>query len=80
MVCRCCDVTLADLQTAIAAGYDHSETLKRATKVLTGPCQGRACRDLVLGVLGDVPAPRSRPPAFPVPLGLLAGGPPVDPC
>ncbi len=81
ILCRCCDVTLADVQAAVAAGYTHPETIKRRTKALTGPCQGRACEDLVLAAIGVAPdaAPRARPPGTPVRLGDLAGGPPVDP-
>ena len=81
ILCRCCDVTLADVQDALAAGYTHTETIKRRTKALTGPCQGRACEDLILAAIGVAPedAPRARPPGAPVRLGDLAGGPLVDP-
>jgi bacterioferritin-associated ferredoxin len=51
-----------------------------------GPCQGRSCEELVLaGIAHELGTPAdpptrttSRPPAFPVRMGLLAGGPAVD--
>ena len=84
-LCRCRDVTLADVERAVAAGFDHPETIKRATTALTGPCQGRACADLVLQAIErltgatDADRPSNRPPSFAVRLGDLAGGPQVDP-
>lgn len=85
IVCLCHDVTDADVARAVAAGFTEPETVKRLTGALTGPCQGRACEELVLAeiarALGRPPAgrrPTSRAPAFPVRMGLLAGGPPVD--
>ena len=57
----------------------------RFTGALMGPCQGRACEELVRGAIADalgegavVTMPTSRPPAFPVRMGLLAGGEEVD--
>lgn len=43
IVCRCEDVTLADVQEAIDKGYLDIEELKRYTGLGTGPCQGREC-------------------------------------
>lgn len=87
ILCLCHDVTVEDVDRAIALGYDHPETVKRFTAALMGPCQGRACRDAILAAvavrtdrdLGELPVPTARPPAFPVRLGQLAGGPAVDP-
>lgn len=86
ILCLCRDVTLEDVQRAARLGFDHVETVKRFTGALTGPCQGKACRDAVLAALaaatGADPStlepPAARPPSFPVRLGLLAGGPPAD--
>lgn len=87
ILCRCHDVTLEDVDRALGLGYDHIETVKRFTAALMGPCQGKACRDAIIDAVaartGQAPAsftsPTARPPAYPVRLGLLAGGPPVDP-
>lgn len=85
ILCLCHDVTEADIERAVRQGYDHPETVKRFTAALTGPCQGRACRRLVLETIarltnsGEPPtSPPSRVPVFPVRMGLLAGGPDVD--
>ncbi|MDQ4081645.1 MAG: (2Fe-2S)-binding protein [Actinomycetota bacterium] len=86
ILCLCHDVTAEDVDRALALGYDHVETVKRFTAALMGPCQGKACRDAVLEAVasrtGAAPAslrrPIARPPAYPVRLGLLAGGPDVD--
>ncbi len=43
IICRCEDVTLADLQHAIALGYRTIEEVKRYTGLGTGPCEGKEC-------------------------------------
>ncbi|MDX6532507.1 MAG: hypothetical protein QOJ13_884 [Gaiellales bacterium] len=86
ILCLCHDVTEKDVARAVALGYDHPETIKRFTAALMGPCQGRSCRDLVLAAIArqtgeeleSLRVPSARPPVFPVPMGLLAGGPEVD--
>jgi bacterioferritin-associated ferredoxin len=86
VLCLCHDVTDRDVARAIAHGYRDLETVKRYTGALTGPCQGRSCQELVLAAVAaglgvDVATlspTTSRPPAFPVRMGDLAGGPPVD--
>jgi bacterioferritin-associated ferredoxin len=84
ILCLCHDVTDEDVARAIAAGFTHPETVKRYTGALMGPCQGRTCGELVLAAIrrelgtADLPLPTSRPPAFPVRMGVVAGGPDVD--
>ena len=86
ILCLCHDVTDADVRRAVRRGFDHPETVKRFTAAFMGPCQGRSCAELVavaiarvLGVpVEAVTATTARPPAFPVRMGLLAGGDPVD--
>lgn len=43
LVCRCEDVTLSDVEEALARGFLDIEELKRYTGLGTGPCQGREC-------------------------------------
>jgi sarcosine oxidase subunit beta len=82
ILCRCEDVTLADVQHAVAAGYRDLEEVKRYTGFGTGPCQGKECLREVACALaeaaGSPPAAiapfTTRPPLSPTPLGLLAGG------
>lgn len=43
ILCRCEDVTLADVEHAIGLGYLDIEEVKRYTGLGTGPCQGKEC-------------------------------------
>jgi bacterioferritin-associated ferredoxin len=81
IVCRCEDVTLADLDHAVALGYVHIEEAKRYTGLGTGPCQGKEC--MVVACLhlaraaglppSEMPPFTARPPVAPVSFGTLAG-------
>lgn len=79
LVCRCEDVTLAEVEKALAEGYDDIESLKRYTGFGTGWCQGRQCVSLCAKVLaartGRAPTLpiTPRPPTHPTHLGALAG-------
>ena len=81
ILCRCEDVTLHDVQHAVAAGYADLEEVKRYTGFGTGPCQGKEClREVARAIAeasGRAPgamAPfTTRPPLVPTELGLLAG-------
>ncbi len=80
IICRCEDVTLADIRTALDEGLTDFEELKRMLRCTMGSCQGRTCRELILreiaaarGVAPDeVEIPVYRPPTAPVRLGELA--------
>ncbi len=43
ILCRCEDVTLADVQHAVKLGRGDLEEVKRYTGFGTGPCQGKEC-------------------------------------
>jgi NAD(P)H-nitrite reductase large subunit len=78
LVCRCEDVTLHDLDEAIARGHTDIESLKRYTGFGTGWCQGRGCVALCAHLLasrgGSAALPfTARPPLHPIALGDLAG-------
>ena len=81
LLCRCEDVTLHDVQHAVAAGYADLEDDKRYTGFGTGPCQGKEClREVALAIAaaaGVDPAAiqpfTSRPPLVPTELKLFAG-------
>ncbi len=80
IVCRCEDVTLAEVQHAIELSYASVEEVKRLTGLGTGPCQGRECQAHVARLLErsgvDPSALRpftARPPFSPTPLRLFAG-------
>ncbi len=78
LACRCEDVTLHDLEDAIARGHADIESLKRYTGFGTGWCQGKWCVALCARLLvergGSAALPITpRPPIHPIPLGDLAG-------
>jgi sarcosine oxidase subunit beta len=81
MLCRCEDVTLADLAHAVEEGYRDLEEIKRYTGFGTGPCQGKECLATVALALAQVTkddpaniAPfTTRPPLTPTPIKLFAG-------
>ena len=70
-ICRCEDLTLAEIRTAIDDGYTEFEELKRFLRIGMGPCQGRTCIPLVRRILashlelpiGEIAIPTLRPPA-----------------
>lgn len=79
IICPCHDVTEADLHHVIDEGHSSPETIKRATAVYMGSCQGKYCSKLVQDVLfargvevaGSSRRPAARVPVVPVPLGSL---------
>ena len=89
ILCRCEDVTAADVAHAVQLGYGDVEEVKRYTGFGTGPCQGKECLRAVVTAIGEAaggarrgkgPAPApftSRPPLVPTELGVLAGARPT---
>jgi bacterioferritin-associated ferredoxin len=84
LLCPCEDITVAEVEDTVRAGYASLEDVKRFTGLATGSCQGRLCVLATLNVLtrltGREPTEHGlitfRPPLDPVPLGLLAAGAP----
>jgi NAD(P)H-nitrite reductase large subunit len=83
MLCRCEDVTLADLEHCVSRGYRDIEEVKRYTGFGTGPCQGKECLAAVALQLARLTAKSasairpftSRPPLAPTPIKILARAP-----
>lgn len=83
VLCRCEDVTLADLEHCVSRGYKDIEEVKRYTGFGTGPCQGKECLGPMATQLArlterppsEIPPFTSRPPLAPTPLKLLALAP-----
>jgi len=67
VVCRCMDVTVANLDEAWSKGFTDLELLKRATLAGIGTCQGGAClphvRSWIAARTGAVPDPFTARPA-----------------
>ena len=79
IICRCEDLSLAEIRATIAAGAAGMDEIKRLTRCGMGPCQGRTCRQLVAAevararglAIAPVALPTFRPPTKPVKLGVL---------
>ena len=77
IICRCEDITLAEVRKAIADGWRTLDEIKRVTRAGMGPCQGRTCRMLIAQELSrhykvpieEVLMPTFRPLIKPVKLG-----------
>ncbi len=78
-VCRCEEVSEAEVRRVIRMGYTSLEAVKRVLRTGMGHCQGRGCLKLIARLIQEetgIPAaeqkmPRPRPPLKPLPLGLL---------
>jgi NAD(P)H-nitrite reductase large subunit len=80
IVCRCEDVTVSDLQSAIKEGAAEINALKAATRCGMGPCGGRMCAESAAAVMECAGIRRenigywtARPPLRPVNIEALTG-------
>lgn len=81
-VCRCNEVSEAEIRQAVREGASTVAAVKMATRAGMGLCQGRTCRRLVSRIIAeetgqnpaDILPATSRPPVRTLPLGSLAGG------
>jgi NAD(P)H-nitrite reductase large subunit len=79
VICRCEEVTRAQVNQAIQQGADTLEAVKALTRCGMGGCQGRVCGPVVAPVVAreleqSRPATgqfRVRPPLFPIPLAAF---------
>jgi NADPH-dependent 2,4-dienoyl-CoA reductase/sulfur reductase-like enzyme len=80
IVCRCEELTAADIRSAAVIGRPGPNQIKSFTRAGMGPCQGRQCGYTVAHILAKVQARpvaevgfyRIRPPLKPLTLGELA--------
>jgi len=83
-LCRCEDVTITEVDHAIAEDLTSIEEIKRYTGLGTGPCQGRECLGPLachlvrrgLATAAQLQPFTARPPTEPVTFGALAAAPP----
>lgn len=82
LVCRCEEVTVADIKKAIADGARDVTGIKRRTRAGMGLCQGRTCERQIQAILrqelqgitaDEIGMNTPRPPIRPVTFGSLAG-------
>jgi len=86
LVCRCEEVADEAIAAAVAEGARTINDVKRRTRAGMGLCQGIYCAGEIAAELarltGQQPAAilpmTARPPARPLPLGLLAGVAPAQ--
>lgn len=82
VICRCEEVTEAEILDALQKGAHTLWQIRRLTRCGMGLCQGRSCERLAarliaqfLGVsIEAVLQPRPRPPVRPVTIETLASG------
>jgi sarcosine oxidase subunit beta len=82
ILCRCEDVTVRDVEKAVATGFTDLEEVKRYTGFGTGPCQGKEClRNVALCIAratardpGALQPFTSRPPLAPTELKFFVKG------
>jgi bacterioferritin-associated ferredoxin len=82
LICRCREVTEADVLEAIRDGARSVRGVKVRTRAGTGLCQGQTCGPIIESILkrelGASLAPDDRPTRGPVraiPVDVLSGGP-----
>jgi thioredoxin reductase/bacterioferritin-associated ferredoxin len=79
IICRCEELTLGDIKSAIGKGTTEMNELKRMTRMGMGPCQGRMCAPAVQEIIaGQTQTPAAeiaylnqRPPTKSVPIDVL---------
>ncbi len=80
VVCRCEEVTAAEIRDVVSRGCDGVNQMKFFTRAGMGPCQGRMCglastaicADANGASINDVGFARVRPPIKPVTIGEMA--------
>jgi NAD(P)H-nitrite reductase large subunit len=82
IICRCEDLTLAEIRKAIAAGCRSINEVKRTTRAGMGTCQGRTCSPMIAQEIAryhripieEIEKPTFRQPLTPIKMGSLAEG------
>ena len=82
LICRCKEVTKAEIIEAIRDGATTIDGVKKRTKAGMGLCQGKTCERLVAKIISEetgismdeiLPATK-RIPVRPVNIGVIGGG------
>ncbi len=71
-MCRCEDVTRAEIDAAVSDGSGSANQAKAWTRCGMGPCQGRICGDIVGALLAGTAASRQNGRSFHGPLAIQA--------
>ena len=71
-LCRCEEITEAEVRAAIAEGAQTVNDVKRRTRAGMGLCQGIFCVPTIATLLPQIAPMTARPPVRAIPLELLA--------
>lgn len=79
ILCRCENLTLADLHRMLDAGITSMQEIKKHSRCTMGPCQGRTCKEMIAKEIAnylhtsvdEVDVPVSRIPIKPITLGQV---------
>ena len=82
ILCRCENMTLADLHRMLDEGKRSMQEIKRLTRCTMGPCQGRTCKEMIAKEIAaylhipmeELDVPISRAPIKPITFGQIIGG------
>ena len=82
IICRCEDISLEKIVSAIDEGFDTYDKLKRYLRVGMGACQGRTCGHLIAQILqnktgkkvGEQAPGTFRPPIKPIKFSSIKKG------
>lgn len=82
LVCRCEEVSVEEIERAIDEGYTDYEELRRYLRIGMGPCGGRTCRVITLGILArktrknikEIGFGTFRPPSMPIKFDSIIKG------
>jgi NAD(P)H-nitrite reductase len=80
IVCRCEEITVADIENAVRRGAKTFDDVKRLTRSGMGMCQGKTCQSVIAGLIAefsgqpvaDCLLARARMPIQPIVLEVLA--------
>lgn len=79
IICRCEDITLAEVMKAIENGAKDLSSMKRLTRAGMGTCQGYICEGLLMSILSsqsgrqeNIDLLKIRTPVFPIRMKELA--------
>lgn len=82
IVCRCEEVTRAEIEAAIAAGDTTLSSIKKRTRAGMGYCQGKTCQRLIAQMItgktggevspSDASKKSERMPVGPLTVGMIA--------
>lgn len=82
IICRCEEITLREIETAVDEGFTTLNEVKRRTRAGMGLCQSRSCSRLIAQIISrktglsmsEIMPVTPRPPTRPVKLDVFSEG------